>query len=104
MEVAIVGLAVRLTFDIDDTVTKARVAACSVAPRPFRAFASEEILQGGRLDPASIAEAGRALVREASPIDDARASAAYRKHVLPDLLARTIEICRTRVTQGRQNA
>jgi carbon-monoxide dehydrogenase medium subunit len=103
MEVAIVGVAVRLTLDGSNTVTEARVATCSVAPRPFRASSAEDILRGTKLEPASIAEAGLMLVEEASPIDDGRASAAYRRRVLPDLLARTIEICRSRIADQRKD-
>ncbi len=102
MEVAIAGVAVRLTLDENDTAVEARVAACSVAPRPFRARATEALLQGSPLDPDSVAEAGLMLVREASPIDDGRASAAYRRRVLPDLLARTIEVCRSRLADRRE--
>ncbi len=100
MEVAVVGLAVRLTVDVDDTVTRARVAACSVSPRPYRAIGAEQSLEGSRLESEAVADAGHALVESASPIDDARASASYRLHVLPVLLARAVEICRIRAATG----
>ena len=51
MEVAVVGLAARLTFDGDGAVTDARIAVCSVAPRPFRARESERRVLGTRLQP-----------------------------------------------------
>lgn len=97
MEVAVVGLAVRLTFDETGTVASARVAACSVAPRPYRATEAERVLAGSRLEAEVLAEAGRALVDSAVPIDDARASSAYRLRVLPGLLARAVGVCRDRV-------
>lgn len=96
MEVAVVGLAVRLVFDAAGTVTSARIAACSVAPRPYRATGAERVLAGSRLDDEALAEAGRALVDSAAPIDDARASADYRLRVLPGLLARAVVTCRHR--------
>lgn len=92
MEVAVVGIAVRLTLDADGTVERARVATCSLAPRPFRATEAEAALQGTRLDPEAVAEAGNALTRAATPIDDARASAAYRRRILPGLLARAVSV------------
>lgn len=100
MEVAVVGLAVRLTVDVDDTVTRARVAVCSVSPRPYRAVGAEQLLEGSHLDSEAVADAGRSLVESASPIDDARASASYRLRVLPALLARAVEICRLRAMTG----
>lgn len=97
MEVALVGLAARLTFGDDrQTVDRARLALCSVAPHPFRAEEAETVLEGSRLEPEGVAEAGRLLVERAQPIDDPRATAAYRRRVLAGLLERAIEICRRR--------
>lgn len=100
MEVAVVGLAVRLTIDPAGTVERARVAVCSVAPTPMRCVAAESILQGSRLEDDALVEAGNALVAATSPIDDARASAAYRRRVLPRLLAKGIRIARQRALGG----
>jgi carbon-monoxide dehydrogenase medium subunit len=96
MEVAIVGLAARLTIDPEGLVERARIAVCSVAPRPFRATAAEQILQGSRLEDEAVAEAGIALVDASSPIDDSRATASYRRRVLPGILARAVAECRLR--------
>lgn len=93
MEVAVVGLALRLAFDVGGTVTSARIAACSVGPRAYRATEAERILEGCRLEDETIAEAGRVLADSATPIDDARASSSYRKRVLPGLLARAVVAC-----------
>ena len=101
MEVAIVGLAARLTINPDDTVAKARVAVCSVAPRPYRAVEVEEMLEGNRPEPRVVADAGGVLAAGASPIDDARASADYRLRVLPRLLARAVDECVNRARSGR---
>jgi carbon-monoxide dehydrogenase medium subunit len=100
MEVAVVGLAVRLTIGPAGVVERARIAACSVAPRPFRATEAESILQGSMLEDDAVAEAGRALAAAASPIDDARASAAYRLRVLPRVLAKTVRIAALRAGEG----
>jgi CO/xanthine dehydrogenase FAD-binding subunit len=93
MDVAVLGLAVRLRF-ADDVVTSARIATCAVAPTPRRATAAEAILVGSRLDVGAIAAAGQALIESSTPIDDARGTANYRRRVLPGLLARAIADCR----------
>lgn len=97
MEVALVGLAVRLTIGDDGaTVIDARIAVCSVGPRPFRAAEAEAGLLGSRLESGVVAEAGQLLTQEAEPIDDFRASASYRRRVLTPLLGRAVEACRIR--------
>jgi aerobic carbon-monoxide dehydrogenase medium subunit len=96
MVVAVVGLAVRLRFDPQgERVTQARVALCSVAPTPVRARAAERILAEGGALPDAVSEAGQALLAEVAPIDDTRGTAAYRRMVLPGLLARAVACCRT---------
>lgn len=101
MEVALVGLAVRLQVDEDDFVTDARIAACSVAPVPFRAKESEEALVGSRLDGDAVADAAARLRGAADPIDDVRATAAYRLRVLGPLLERAVTIARERAGGGQ---
>ena len=93
MEVAVVGVAVRLTFDLESRVSDARIAVCSAAPTPFRATEAERRLIGSALDAAAVAEASELLRVAASPIDDARATAAYRARVLPPLLVRAVDRC-----------
>lgn len=93
MEVAIVGLAVRLTLDAEETITDARVAVCSVAPRPYRALDAEAALVGRRPERDVLGEAGRLLAASASPIDDVRSLARYRLATLAPLLERAVGIC-----------
>lgn len=96
MEVAVVGLAARLAFDEDGTVSDARVAVCSVAPTAYRASEAEAALVGTRLEEGALAAAVDALTRSASPIDDPRASATYRRRVLAPLLRNAAAACRER--------
>jgi aerobic carbon-monoxide dehydrogenase medium subunit len=100
MEVAVVGLAARLSFDEAGTVTDARVAVCSVAPSAFRASDAEQALVGSKLEDDSVAEAGELLMRSASPIDDARATAVYRRRVLAPLLRSAVLTCRERAVSS----
>jgi len=97
MEVALVGIAVRLGFGSDDTVRSARIAVTSVAPTPRRVPEAEAALIGSRLDDGALDAAGEALRAASSPIDDARASAAYRRRTLRGLLERATSQCRDAV-------
>jgi carbon-monoxide dehydrogenase medium subunit len=96
MEVAIVGLAARIAFSDEGVAGDVRLAVCSAAPTPFRASEAESLLTGTSLPDEAVAEAGRLLQSAAAPIDDARASAAYRSRVLPALLRRAVAACRDR--------
>ena len=59
-----------------------RVAMGSVAPTPLRARHVEAALEGRPLDAATIAAAVEAAAQDAKPIDDVRASAWYRSHLV----------------------
>jgi CO/xanthine dehydrogenase FAD-binding subunit len=59
-----------------------RVAMGSVAPTPLRARNVEAALEGKPLDAATIAAAVAATAEDAKPIDDVRASAWYRGHLV----------------------
>jgi len=96
MEVAVVGLAARLSFADDGAVSDARIAVCSVAPKPFRASEAEAALIGSRLERPAVDDAGRLLQEAARPIDDVRATATYRRRVLAPLLGEAVRISRGR--------
>lgn len=93
MEVALVGLAVRLAFGENGSVSDARVAVCSVGPVPRRVPDAEAVLIGSTLTADVLEEAGAALLAAASPIDDARSSANYRRRTLRGLLERATRHC-----------
>lgn len=98
MEVAIVGLAVRLSVGDEGSIEDARVAACSVGPVPFRATAAEEALIGSTADSTRVAAAAQLLVEQARPIDDVRATARYRTMVLPRVFESVVAECYDRAT------
>ncbi len=93
MDVAIAGLAVRLSLGEDGSVATARVAVCSLAATPRRVPEAEALLIGAHLEDDALAAAGQALAGAVSPIDDARGTASYRRRVLPGLLARAARQC-----------
>ena len=69
-------------------IVSARIGCGGVAATPKRATATETALVGQAWTRASADDAGRMLEREFTPIDDMRASAAYRRRVLRNLLRR----------------
>ena len=90
MDIALAGVALALAREPagGGVVTAARVALCAVAPTPARVPEAEAALVGTRLDPAAVARAVAACVAAARPIDDVRASAAYRREMVGALALR----------------
>jgi CO/xanthine dehydrogenase FAD-binding subunit len=62
-----------------------------VAPTPVCGCATEEALEGKKLDAATIAAAARAAQDEVHPISDVRASAWYRKEMIHNMTKRILE-------------
>jgi carbon-monoxide dehydrogenase medium subunit len=89
MEVAVVGLAVRLTLADDDRISDIRIAVGAVGPRAWRATEAEAMLRDHTVSPDRLRAAGDALAQQAAPVSD------YRRAVLPRLLARAVNDCAT---------
>ncbi len=70
----------------DDKFETIRITVGSAAPIPMRAFRTENFLLNHRLDEAAVNEAVRLIRDEISPIDDVRASAAYRRELSGNIL------------------
>lgn len=70
----------------DGAIAAARVAFGSVAPTVVRCPHVEEAIVGRPLTSQTIDEASQALLRDISPIDDVRSTAAYRRRVAQNLL------------------
>jgi CO/xanthine dehydrogenase FAD-binding subunit len=62
--------------------TKVRVAMGAVAPTPIRARKLEANLEGKTLDEETIRTVANSFPEDATPIDDIRASAWYRNHLI----------------------
>ncbi len=69
-------------------VASARIGCGGVAATPKRAVAAEAALAGAPWTAATAEAAARALEGEFAPIDDMRASAAYRRRALGNLMRR----------------
>ena len=75
-------------------VAEARLALGSVAPTVVRCPAAEEALAGRPLDGAAIEEAAAAAAASVRPIDDVRATAAYRSEQVAVLVRRVLAALR----------
>lgn len=71
---------------VSDTIKDIRLAYGSVAPTPVRAWKTEAILKGQKIDPATIKAARAEVMNELKPIDDVRSTADYRSRVAANLL------------------
>ncbi len=72
------------------TCTYVAVALGAVGPRPVRDRAAEKKLIGRPLLEAGLAEFGKALAAACDPVDDVRGSSAYRRGLVPGLVARAL--------------
>ena len=88
--IAIVSVAIRLRRE-SDQVRNVRIALGAVAPVAMRAHEAEAKLLGHELSASNIAAAAAAAAAAASPIDDFRASAAYRRRMVEVLVKRGLE-------------
>ncbi|MBI5721530.1 MAG: xanthine dehydrogenase family protein subunit M [Burkholderiales bacterium] len=91
MELATVGVATCLALAADGRVAEVRIALGAVAPTPVRARAAERALLGERPSDALLAQAGELAMRESRPIDNVRASAAYRREMVGVLTRRVLQ-------------
>lgn len=90
-EIDIASVAVNLALKSESgEVAAVRIAMGAVAPVPLRARKAEEILLGRRPTDEVLQEATASCAAECRPIDDLRASAAYRRHVVGVLAARVL--------------
>lgn len=90
MDLAIIGVAVKLTMD-GDVCKDARIALGAVAPTTMRARNAEKALIGKKLTDDVIVEASLAARDECSPISDIRASAEYRRDMIRVFTKRAIK-------------
>ena len=85
-DISSVAVAFALDLDDDGTVAAARIGLGGVAATPLRARATEAALEGRPWTGATVEAAARVLAGEGTPIDDQRASAAYRSAMLGNAL------------------
>ena len=87
-DISAVCLAIRLVLATDSTVHQASIGAGGVAAVPARARQAEAALVGRPWTQEAAQAAGAALQAEFQPISDMRASGAYRRVLLANLMQR----------------
>ncbi len=90
MAIAVVGVAVILRME-ESVCAEAAIGMGAVAAVPYRARAAEAHLRGKEIGEAEIEAAAAAAADGARPIDDVRASAAYRRKMCGVLVRRLLK-------------
>lgn len=91
VDIAAVGAACCLSLDKKGKVASCRIALASVAPTPLRCAEAEGMLIGQAPDDELIQKAAESCRAAAKPIDDVRASAAYRLAMVGVLSKRVLQ-------------
>lgn len=87
--ITVTGVAVTVVRD-GERCRHARIVLGAVAPVVMRARRAEALLAHGACDEACMEAAARAAAEECQPIDDVRASAAYRRQMVHVLVRRLL--------------
>ena len=90
IDMAVVNVATSLTCK-GQRCEAAGIALGAVAPIPLRAKKAESVLAGAKLSREIIQKAAATAAEEAQPIDDVRATAAYRKKMVAVVVRRSLE-------------
>ncbi len=88
--ISIISLAMTVRLE-QGKVAQARIALGAVAPVAMRAVETETMLQDKTLDEAVINAAAACAAKEARPIDDFRATGAYRRQMVAALVRRGLQ-------------
>ena len=89
VDISAVCVGVMAAFD-GETCREVRIVLGAVAPVPLRATTAEALLTGQPWTPELLSRAGEQAGEEAQPISDVRASADYRKKMVPVLTRRAL--------------
>ena len=95
---AVVSVAAAGRRAADGTWPSLRVALGGVADRAILVERASALLTGSRLEADIVRRAGEACVEASDPPSDVRASADYRRHLIPIYLERVVDLLRTRAT------
>ena len=104
MDIAVVGVGAAVTLDVgDERISAARIGLAAVGPTPIFAREASQALAGKPINDESIERAAQLAIAAASPIDDMRGTAEFRRHVTGVLtrrtLAKAIERARTQTSR-----
>ena len=97
-EIDIASVAVNLAVDPSTgKITRARIAMGAVAPFAMRAQKAEAMLEGQPASDALFDEAAASCGQECRPIDDLRASAPFRRHIITVFARRLLREARAAI-------
>jgi len=96
MDIGIASVAASITLDADRRCTSCRIVLGAVAPVPLRSGMAEGALEGERLTPALLEQAGDLAAQAARPISDIRGSADYRRAIVRVLTTRVVALAASR--------
>jgi carbon-monoxide dehydrogenase medium subunit len=99
MDIAVVGVAVRLTL-AGDSISEARLCLGAVGPTVIRAKEAEQALTGHSPSEALFARAAELAQEAATPISDVRGSAEFRRYLVGVMTKRCLGIALERAKAG----
>src|SRR5262249_23468169 len=94
---ALISVAVILAMK-QGRCTSAQLAVGACAPARVGVAAAEAALLGSALDDNALAAAGALLAEACDPIDDFRGSAAYRRKLVPRIVARAVRAAQAKAS------
>jgi CO/xanthine dehydrogenase FAD-binding subunit len=98
VDMAAAGVAALVALNMEGRIAEARIGLSAVSPTPMRCPEAESLLRGEVPDAPLLERAGRAAAAESRPIDDVRATAAYRRHVVGVMAERVLAACVARAS------
>ena len=98
MDIAVVGVGVRVSLDEAGRCTAASIALGAVAPTVVRVPAAESALVGQTLSDAVLSQVAAAAAAACNPIDDKRGTKEYRRQVAGVLAVRALKLAADRAT------
>ena len=106
VDVSLAGVAFQAETESDgQTLARVGIAMGGVAPTPIRVAEAEAVLTGLPVDEAltKISDCARIAAQAASPIDDVRASASYRRTIVDVFLHQCAQKVLSTLKNGRGN-
>jgi len=97
---AIVSVALSVAWR-DGACEHVGLAVGGCGPRPLHLDEADALLRSGRLGEAAARRAGELLAAAADPLDDVRASGAYRRRVIPRMVERAVAQARAQLEADR---
>jgi CO/xanthine dehydrogenase FAD-binding subunit len=97
-DLALISTGISISLSADGRVNEIKVVAGGgIGEVPVRCFESEKMLLGKVPDEATITACAEAAKAEVDPINDHRASSAYRKQMIKVLVERNVKLALSRL-------